>query len=182
MSDELKPEQKPEEAIPQDDQELKDLLNSLQNEPMEPDLVEPEPMPDPQQLTPVAAQEVQPTTEQQQQINSFARKFTDVANGILDNFKEDRDQIDDTIKYLENIVHNGSGQRVHVEMLVASQRTKAEATASAVKLLDSYAKFLAATKGTSIFVQNNNTSIQDDLKQILAKPLYLDEIKDAKNK
>jgi hypothetical protein len=176
--EEQKQDPAPDSAQSQDDQALKDLLNDLSNEPPE---EEPEETPDPKQLEPIVAQPTPITTMEQQQITEFAKKFGEVSNEILSNYKADRDQINDTIEYLENLVFNATGQRVHVEMLVAALRTKAETNASAVKLLDSLAKFLAATKGTNVFVQNNNTTIQDDLKQILAKAPYLDEIKNAKN-
>lgn len=189
MTEELKPQEPapqeqvpvPQEQVPQDDPELKNLLNDLANEPNE----VPEETPDPKDLQPVTQTvAAMPPPADQLQINEFAKKFSEVAGEILGNYKADRDQINDTIEFLENLVFNSTGQRVHVEMLVAAERTKAETNATAVKLLDSYAKFLAATKGTNIFVQNNHTTIQDDLQQILAKGPYLDEIvrKNAQNK
>lgn len=166
-----------------EDPSLKELLNELAGESDEVVVEVPEVLetPDPKEL-----EAVQPTpiAKEDPQVIEFAKKFSEIAGDILGNYKLDRDQINDTIEYLENIVLNGSGQRVHVEMLVAALRTKAETNASTVKVLDSYAKFLAATKGTNILVQNNNsTSIQDDLRQILSKEPYLDEVKrpDAKN-
>lgn len=183
MPDELKPQETPQESPlpPQDDQELKDFLDNLSHEPAVPEEVVQQPDPKTLQLAEPATQ-LPETSQQAQQIDRYAKKFTEVADDILGNFKTDRDQINDTIEYLENIVLNGAGQRVHVEMLVAALRTKSETNASAVKLLDSYAKFLAATKGTNVFVQNNHTTIQDDLTQLLAKAPYLDEIKNAKDK
>lgn len=180
MPDELKPEEG--QGPSQDDQELKDFLDNLSREPELPEEVLPQP--DPKTLQPILEPVVQlpEQSAQAQQVTEYAKKFTEVADDILSNFKADRDQINDTIEYLENLVHNAAGERVHVEMLVAALRTKSETNASAVKLLDSYAKFLAATKGTNVFVQNNNTTIQDDLAQILTKAPYLDELKNAKNK
>lgn len=178
MSDEQKPDETPE--VPQDDQDFKDFLRDLQNDP-EPE-PEPEQAPDPKSLMPIQPTAPAVTDQQQQQIAEYAKKFTEVANEILSNYKADRDQINDTIVFLENLVFNSAAERVHVEMLVAAERTKAETNATAVKLLDSYAKFLSATKGTNVFVQNNNLSVQDDLKTLLSKPLYPDEQKNAKDR
>lgn len=180
--DQEKPALPPEEQ--KDDPELKQLLNELASEPAAPEPA-PDPIPDPKALVPAASVTVAPVDDPagQQRISEFVKKFGEVSNEILNNYKSDRDQINDTIEYLENIVFNAAGKGVHIEMLVAALRTKAETNASAVKLLDSLAKFLAATKNTSVFVQNNNnTSIQEDLAKILAKAPYLDETKKANDK
>lgn len=189
MADE--PEFVPTPSDPsKEDPELKKLLNDLAQENGEPVVEQPVDipveMPSPKDLEEVAPAPPTPVVvkdENDLQISAFVKKFGEVANDILGNYKADRDQINDTIEYLENIVFNAGGQRVHMEMLVAALRTKAETNASTVKVLDSLAKFLAATKGTNVFVQNNHTTIQDDLQGILAKGPYLDEMKrpDAKN-
>lgn len=105
------------------------------------------------------------------------KQYLAVYEKFLTNYDADRDQIEKTIKHLEDLVLNvGGAQRVHVEMLVAALRVKSETNGNVVKALDSIAKILAAAKGTQVLINNNNNgSAQIDLAKILAQPLYPDE-------
>lgn len=107
----------------------------------------------------------------------LVKQYLTVYEKFLNNYDADRGQIEKTIKHLEDIVFNvGGAQRVHIEMLVAALRTKAETNGNIVKALDSVAKILAAAKGTQVLINNNNSSsAQQDLAKILEKPLYPDE-------
>lgn len=104
------------------------------------------------------------------------KQFMDISNDILNNYKADRAQIEQTIQYLEGMSQLGpKGGRVYVEMLVAALRTKAETNTNAIKLLDAMAKMVSAGKGTPIFVQQNQGVAPAELAELLKLPKYLDE-------
>lgn len=109
--------------------------------------------------------------------SQLLRQYLTVYEKFLNNYDDDRAQIERTIKHLEQVVFNIPGApRVNLEMLVAAQRTKAETNGNIVKALDSIAKILAAAKGTQVLINNNNgNSAQLDLAKILSSPLYPDE-------
>lgn len=146
---------------------------------------EPEPV---QQPVALSAPNTPPTTDiavtaptEVAQIDAakLIKQYLTVYEKFLNNYDADRDQIERTIKHLEDIVFNvGGAQRVHIEMLVAALRTKAETGGNIVKALDSVAKILAAAKGTQVLINNNNSgSAQVDLAKILERPPYPDELR-----
>jgi len=93
------------------------------------------------------------------------KKFNDIADRILDNFGSDRDEIEETIASLKDLFNQNSKPQEHIVMgLVSALRTKAEANASIIKLLDSFARLVGATKNTNIF-QSSSTII--DLSSLL---------------
>ena len=170
--------------------ELKDILNELGGDPLpgdgqpiditkiEPPIVE-EPVlsePVPPAAPPIKV-DVQPMDPAQLDATKLVKQFLAVHEKFLNNYDADRDQIERTIKHLEDIVFNVQGaQRVHLEMLVAALRTKSETNGNVVKAMDSIAKILAASKGTQVLINNNNSSnAQQDLAEILRTPLYPDE-------
>jgi len=104
------------------------------------------------------------------------QKFMDIANDILNNYKADRAQIEQTIQYLEQMSQLGpKGGRVYIEMLVAALRVKTDASMNAVKVMDAMAKMVSAGKGTPIFVQQNQGVAPAELAELLKLPKYTDE-------
>ena len=92
-------------------------------------------------------------------------KFNIIADKILDNFDSDRDNIEDTIQRLRDIfISTPQTKGFIVEGLVSALKTKSETNASIIKLLDSYARLISATKGTSVY-QTSTTNI--DLSSLL---------------
>lgn len=170
--------------LPFENEELKDLLGDAdvsevvepKTEPVvepQPVVVEPvvEPVPEPSPVVEVK-QNMVPEDETQK----IFKKFLDISNTILQNYNADRQQIEKTIEYLDNMTQLGpKSGRVYVEMLVAALRTKAETNTNAVKLLDAMAKFLSAGKGTPIFIQQNQGVAPTDLAKLLEAPEYPDE-------
>lgn len=172
-----------------DNEELQNMLNEIggDKDPLpsgqaiditkiEPPLAEepmvPAPAPPPTPTLPV----VPPVDPNQIDAAKLLKQYLAVYEKFLTNYDADRDQIEKTIKHLEDIVLNvGGAQRVHVEMLVAALRVKTETNGNVVKALDSIAKILAAAKGTQVLINNNSTNTQVDLAKILAQPLYPDE-------
>lgn len=178
---------------PDNNEELKNILDSLSEgkdplPPVEPiDIIKIQPPlvqeevqePAPPAPPPVPAVPISAEVMSQDQIDAMKlmRQYVTVYDKFLKNYDTDREQIEKTINHLEDIVFNvGGAQRVHIEMLVAALRTKAETNGNIVKALDSVAKILAATKGTQVLIQNNNNNnTQKDLAEILKSPLYPDE-------
>lgn len=153
------PESAPIENPPVENQDLKNLLDS----PEKP-------------VIPAPAQPVEAKETAADEAQKLLKIFMDVSNMILNNYKDDRNQIEKTIQYLDNMSQMGpKGGRVYVEMLVAALRTKAETNTNVVKVLDAMAKFISAGKGTQIFVQQNNSATPSDLAQLLDSPRYPDE-------
>lgn len=158
MSEE-KPAEQPVEQPIVENQDLKDLLDT----PAEALPAPVAPAPAKQEVTPDEAQRVFKT-------------FMAISTDILNNYKSDRDQIEKTIVYLEQMSQLGpKGGRVYVEMLVAALKTKAETNTNAVKILDAMAKMVSAGKGTPIFIQQNQGSSPVDLRALLDAPKYPDE-------
>lgn len=151
-----------------DDQELDKLLSDVAADakPVESEATLPAPLP-----TNLLPQD----QKAENVLKNFIEKFNNVANKVLDNYDSDRNQLEDTIKFLDDVVRSGSSNRVYVEMLVATLRTKTDANTNAVKLLDSIAKMVSASKNTSLTNEESAESVQDDLKDILNKPQYPDE-------
>lgn len=113
--------------------------------------------------------------ELKQHIEAFVKKFSDVTGEILNNYRDDRDEIGQTIKYLDGIVKgHPKVSQIYVEMLVSALRTKAENNTSIIKLLDSIAKLIAAGKGNQIFAQNT-TIVGEDLEKLLSQKTFEDE-------
>ena len=179
-----------EEEPVQEDPELNSILDELSNgqdivENQIPGAPSKEQPVEPAEMTPIP---VEPKAMESSQnggaieLAQLLKTFMPIAKDIFDNYKSDRDQIEKTVKFLEDMVFNvPAAQRVHVEMLVASLKTKSDTSIGAVKLLDSLAKILAASKGTNILIQNNNNtgSVQDELDDILNTEAYPDEKPDA---
>lgn len=170
-----------------DNEELKQVLDSIADgkDPLppvditkiEPPIVE-DPLPPelPAPPAPAPTEVVEAPSTSVIDAPKLVKQYLDVYEKFLTNYDSDRDQIEKTIKHLEDVVFNvGSAQRVHIEMLVAALRTKAETNGNIVKAMDSVAKILAAAKGTQILINNSNGNMQKDLAAILKTPLYPDE-------
>ncbi|MEM3000605.1 MAG: hypothetical protein QXU32_00735 [Nitrososphaerales archaeon] len=167
----------------QDNEELKDLLRQsgdpLQSsgQPITEHALSPQSQP--AQLNNIdvnASGNNQLASEQQNDITKLLHRFMSVADTVLANHNADREQIEQAINFLGNIVKlSPKAPRVYVEMWVAAMRTKAETTANAVKLMDSFAKLLAAGKGTQIFVGQHNFDVSSDLIELLKTPEFPDE-------
>lgn len=161
--------------------ELENLLNEMESDPLPVDITKIEvPIveePEPTAVVPAVPTPVVPTPAPEQiDAAKLIKQYLTVYEKFLTNYDTDRAQIERTIHHLEDIVFNVSGaQRVHIEMLVAALRTKAETGGNIVKAMDSLAKILAAAKGTQVLISNTNNNIQQDLDEILKKPLYPDE-------
>lgn len=183
-----------EEGPIQEDEELNNILDELsdgqdivENEvPGTQPKVELPAIPSPAETKPIPVEPkvVEPAQNQGAlELAQLLKTFMPIAQDIFTNYKSDREQIEKTVKFLEDMVFNvPSAGRVHIEMLVASLKTKSDTSISAVKLLDSLAKILAASKGTSILIQNNNGnagSAQEELDDILDADSYPDEKPDA---
>lgn len=173
--------------------ELKNLLDEVGVDPLpagtpiditkiEPPLIEEpvltDPAPPPALPLPVDPKPDQAMVDAAKLVNQYLAVY----EKFLNNYDADRAQIEKTIKHLEDIVFNvGGAQRVHVEMLVAALRTKAETGGNIVKAMDSLAKILAAAKGTQVLINNNNNNNnQRDLANILNAKPYPDEKIDGK--
>lgn len=154
-----KPEEKPVEQPITENQDLKNLLD-----------IPPETLP---VLPPVAPKQEMVTPDEAQRV---FKQFMEISGDILNNYKADRAQIEQTIQYLEQMANLGpKGGRVYVEMLVAALKTKAETNTNAVKILDAMAKMVSAGKGTPIFIQQNQGAAPADLAKLLDIPKYPDE-------
>jgi len=100
---------------------------------------------------------VKSTEEIDNDISTILKKFHEIADKISYNYDCDRDEIEDTIDRLRQMFTPTSKGFI-VESLVSALKTKADTNANFIKMLDAYAKFVAATKNTSIF-QSNTTNI-----------------------
>ena len=168
--------------LPFENEELKDLLGDADVSEVTESQPEPvaEVKPQPPIAEPVAEPapvvEVKQNMVPEDETQKIFKKFLDISNTILQNYNADRQQIEKTIEYLDNMTQLGpKSGRVYVEMLVAALRTKAETNTNAVKLLDAMAKFLSAGKGTPIFIQQNQGVAPTDLAKLLEAPEYPDE-------
>jgi len=86
-------------------------------------------------------------------------KFHGVTDKILHNFDCDRDEISDAIDRLRNMmVTSNKPPGYVVESYVSALKTKTDANANIIKLLDAFAKIVASTKNTGI-VQETTTIV-----------------------
>lgn len=98
-------------------------------------------------------------------VKSLVDRFKDVADDILKNFLEDRHEIEGTINELRNhFMQSTKPKAFIVEGLVSALRTKADTNANAIKILDTYAKLISATKNMEI---GQNTFVNLDLSKLL---------------
>jgi len=107
-----------------------------------------------------------PPSDDTANFKKIVEKFNVIADKILDNFDSDRDNIEDTIQRLRDIFLSApkTPKGYIVEGLVSALKTKSETNASIIKLLDSYARLISATKGTNVY-QSSTTNI--DLSALL---------------
>lgn len=105
------------------------------------------------------------------------KEFDGISGEILGTWRQDRDQTQEAIDILMNIVRAGVGaERVHYEMLVKALEVKANTSITAVKLLDAKTRLLQALKGgTSVLINNTNTAAanasEGELTRLLSEPM-----------
>ncbi len=97
--------------------------------------------------------------------------FQDASREILNNFRDDRRQVDEVAQHLWDRVKNDpDAPRVYVEQLVSALGVKADINANACKLLEAKAKMMSA--GKPAFINNNNALFSgSDLDDLLSKPV-----------
>ena len=114
--------------------------------------------PQPPAVKPVDAEVVETTEEPPEQIDNDLRvildKFHGVTDKILHNFDCDRDEISDAIDRFRNMVMTSKKPPGYVvEAYVSALKTKTDANANIIKLLDAFAKIMASTKNTGVIQQ-----------------------------
>ena len=144
-------------ALPQDD-ELTALLNDLDDtEDVEVPLLEPtKPIKPIKSIKPVEKptepelhvveheDDPEPPSGIKIDLNNL---YSDSLQELLTNYRKDRGDIDKLINHLWERLNNNEPSRVFFETLAISLRTKSEANANLVKLLDSVSKRIDNTSG-----------------------------------
>lgn len=123
---------------------------------------------------------------EQQEANDLADKYTgvikkfgQVADQILNTYQQDRAQIQEAIDHYKDVVTTGGKvPRAYVEGWTQALQTLANTNSSAVKVLDSFAKFMAAGKNSEVFNKVNVNFNTADLLALLDKDKYPDETDD----
>jgi hypothetical protein len=143
------------------DPDLKKMLEQIDDEPE----VKPESEPEAEAES-VKEEPVPPSTLDPADLANVLSNFNNTKNSIEQGFADDRIKIQE---YLDMIVANGKTKEfknAHFESIASLMATKAMTTANRVRVLDSLAKILAATKN---YEQNKGGSIDlGDLKDILS--------------
>lgn len=102
-------------------------------------------------------------------------RCNNIAEKILDNFDDDRNEIEQTIDQLRDMFQSTPKPQSHiVEGLVTALKTKAELNTNIVKILDAHARLITALKGTTM-IQGNVTKI--DLSSLLESTINDDDNK-----
>lgn len=106
------------------------------------------------------------------QFKSSISRVNEITDEVIAGYQSDRLQAQKAIDHFFTVIDmGGKTARVYVEKLPDILRVKNEIATNAIKLLDSITKFMAATKGNNMLVQNTNpTGINmDDLAAILSQ-------------
>jgi hypothetical protein len=111
------------------------------------------------------------------EVRKLIGSFVGIRDEILGNYRNDRTDVDRAIsKFRETVEGGGEVTTAVVEGYVNALKVKADINSNAIRMLDAVARFLAAGKGTNIFVQNQGISAKD-LDAILNAPAYPDEVR-----
>lgn len=104
--------------------------------------------------------------------------FKIVGNDVLKGIQSDRDQTQDVIDHLFGQIKNSTGKisPVWVESLVNAMRNKSDINQTAVKVMDSMIKFIAAGKGNEALANMNVNIDVAELTKLLQKQKYEDEV------
>jgi transcription initiation factor TFIIIB Brf1 subunit/transcription initiation factor TFIIB len=98
------------------------------------------------------------------------QEFENISHEILGNFRADRDQVEEVVHHLWEIVRTDqNAPRVYVEQLVSALTVKTEINANACKLLEAKAKMMSA--GKVAFTQNIGVAPGGELDNLLDKPM-----------
>jgi len=170
--DEPKPKEETALAV---DPELVDLLEDLEKEPKAELAPIPEPVPAAAAI-PVAQVQVEPEVVQAEanDVREILTNFRDIRNEIFQNYKKDRDQVEEAIQLFLKSVGAGVVTQAIIEGYVKALGIKADINANAIGLLDSQARLLSAGKGGALFIQQLGLDPKE-LTKILLTPRYPDE-------
>jgi hypothetical protein len=137
--------------------------------------------PAPPVSTPVEATAIQQVDENSEYVRELLSDFKKMSKTLLGRFEEDRGEIQDVLDFLKDKVYNETGapNEALVSALANTVRTKADSSANAVKLLDSYSKLLAAGKttfgGNGGGGKGSSTGDMVDLAKLLLQDKFPDE-------
>jgi len=139
----------------EDDSELIDEeISKLLDEANDPLPKTDTPQPPTKTVTPA---EVVETEDEPPQMDNDLRvildKFHGVTDKILHNFDCDRDEISDAIDRIRNMITGKKPPGYVIEAYVSALKTKTDANANIIKLLDAFAKIMASTKNTGVIQQ-----------------------------
>jgi hypothetical protein len=105
-----------------------------------------------QDVKPVKAEVVR--EPERPDVRDFYKKFKDIGEDIVENYRKDRVEIDEVVKHLMKIVvHNQDGKlsRTAVENLVKALEVKSNTNANVIRILDAISKVISAGKGLGVF-------------------------------
>lgn len=124
----------------------------------------------------VSLQESDESKELSAKYKGVISQYGDVAVSTLHNITNDRKRILRAIKAMRDVVEQGGKvPKAYIEGWIGGLATLSDTNGHAVKLLDSFAKFMAAGKNSEIF---NNLSVNLDtetLTRLLETTSYPDE-------
>jgi hypothetical protein len=124
----------------------------------------------------VALTEDDATKDLSDKYKGIIRQYSDVAGVMLKDLNNDRKRILRAVKACRDVVESGGKvPRAYIEGWIAALATLSDTNGHKVKLLDSFAKFMAAGKNSEIF---NNLSVNLDtetLTKLLETTAYPDE-------
>ena len=150
---------KPDEEL--QDPDLINLLGDLDEEKEDTGIVAIEPEEEPREESPEAISSLELA-------RSIIEKFGDISQSIIKNFDEDRKELDEVIEYFKNEMDNLGTQapRVYPETLASLMKTKSDATANVVRILDSTIKLVGVGKIVSQSESDNGFD-EDELMKLL---------------
>lgn len=169
--------------------DLDDILNDLGDKsPLVGSDLTPE-KPDDPDVEEKASEEPMPIIEPEvEETNSLADQYAEnfqqaldlfgvVGNDVLKGIQSDRDQTQEVIDFLfNNIKGGGKISPVWVESLVNALRNKSDINQTAVRVMDSMIKFIAAGKGNEALANMNVNIDVAELTRMLQKEKYDDEL------
>ena len=113
--------------------------------------------------------------ESEKYAKDFLNKFKVTSDLILERLSADREEQQQILNHLKNVVFNDPDCKgVYVEALANIIRAKSDSNTNTTKLLDSIARMLAAGKDHMIG-GNAGPISTEDLRKLLAQPRFKDE-------
>jgi hypothetical protein len=107
-------------------------------------------------------------------LKGIVDNFNFVRDEIFQNYKSDRAQAEEAIQRFIRAMESGEATQAIVEGYVQSLRIKTDINANAIGMLDAIARFLAAGKGSNLFVQQVGIDPKELMTVLNAAP-YPDE-------